>query len=124
MSENMSKKGTVKDIFVTPGCRRALLITCGLLFWQQTSGMSIILFYTEPIFKQSSTSVSTSVATIIFGVANVIMGAVSPPLINHFGYKKPLIVSAAAMILSHVSISINSHMNWFMLKFMRLQYPQ
>lgn len=62
------------------------------------------MFYTESIFKQSGISISTSVSTIMFGVANVVMGVVSPPIIYRFGYKKMLVISAAFMFAMHVSM--------------------
>lgn len=68
------------------------------------SGIGVLVFYTEPIFKLSGVSISTSVSTIIFGTVNVVMGAVSPPIINHFGYKRMLIISAVSMIVTHVSM--------------------
>lgn len=104
MTENKFQKGTLKDMFITSSGRRVTFIVWGLFFCQQMSGISVITFYTEPIFKMTGSSISSSVSAVIFSVFNVIMGAVSPLLVNHFGYKKPLIVSAALMFLAQVSI--------------------
>lgn len=104
VADNASQRGTIKDMFGTAGGRMATFIVWGLFFWQQMSGITVVTFYTEPIFKMTGSPISTSVSAIIFGVFNVIVGAVSPPVINHFGYKKPLIASAALMFVTHVSI--------------------
>lgn len=106
MTENASQKGTIKDMFTTAGGKMATFIVWGVFVFQQLSGISVLTFYTEPIFKLTGSSVSSSVSAVIFSVFNVIMGAVSPPLINHFGYKKPLIVSAGLMFITHVSTCI------------------
>lgn len=104
MTDSALQKGTIKDIFTSVAGRKATFIVWGLFFWLQMSGLSVVSFYTEPIFKLTGSPMSSSVSAIIFSVFNVIVGALSPPIIHHFGYKKPLIASAVLMSLTHVSM--------------------
>lgn len=106
ISENMLNKSSLKDIVSTTGCRRGLVITCGLLFLQQANGCICILFYAEPIFKMTGTAISSSASSVIISIVNVIIAILSPPIINHFGYKKPLIFSACGMLFSNVVLGV------------------
>lgn len=102
VAENASNKGTLKELFTSTGCRRGLVIICGLLFLQQATGCICMLFYAEPIFKLTGTAISTSASSIIVSIVNVVIGVLSPPIVNHFGYRKPLIFSACGMFFSQV----------------------
>lgn len=106
ISENMTNKSSLKDVISTRGCRRGLVITCGLLFLQQATGATIILFYAEPIFKMTGTAISASASSIIISIVNVIVAMSGPPMINHFGYKKPLIISACGMFFTHLVLGV------------------
>lgn len=106
VSENTSNKGSLKELFASRSCRRGLVIICGLLFLQQATGCICMLFYAEPIFKLTGTAMSTSASSIIVSVVNVVIGVLSPPIINHFGYRKPLLFSASGMFISQVVLGV------------------
>jgi hypothetical protein len=44
-----------------------LLIGCGLMFFQQCSGVTVIVSYLQPIFEASGSSIKPEVAAITVG---------------------------------------------------------
>lgn len=93
----MRQSGNIKDLLATRGNRTALLLSCSLASFQQLSGINVILFYGESIFRISGSNFSSSLSTIIIGVIMLFSSAVAPPFARTFGIKKCLILSAIGM---------------------------
>ncbi|XP_023013569.2 facilitated trehalose transporter Tret1 isoform X1 [Leptinotarsa decemlineata] len=85
---------------------RALCICFGLMFFQQMSGVNAVIFYLSDIFKASGTSLEPSTASIIVGVVQVIATFVSSMVVDKFGRKILLILSAAVMMISGLTLGI------------------
>lgn len=67
VDEAMKNPGSMLDIFRSKGNTRALIISAGLLAFQQLSGINVILFYNQTIFEKTGSSLNASVASIIVG---------------------------------------------------------
>ncbi|KAG8285226.1 hypothetical protein J6590_085204 [Homalodisca vitripennis] len=95
--EYEAESSSVKELFTCRGNRRALIICCTLLMLQQISGVTILLFYSEKIFRMSGSSLSSSASSIIVGAVMAGSAVICPVAVKKFGYKKPLLTSAAGM---------------------------
>lgn len=57
--------------------RKAFIITFALYFFQQFSGVNVIIFYTTDIFKMSGTKLNPQTAAILVGVFQVVTTFIS-----------------------------------------------
>ncbi|CAM6031837.1 unnamed protein product, partial [Sphagnum compactum] len=79
---------------------KPLLISLGLMFFQQMSGINAVIFYTTSIFKDAGSTIDESLCTIIVGVVNFIAVFIATVLIDRLGRKVLLYISDAAMIIT------------------------
>lgn len=80
----------------------ALVLSCGLVSFQQLSGINVILFYAETIFDMTGATLSSSISTIIVGIVLNIFAISAPLLTKRFGIKWLLIISAVGMMVFQV----------------------
>lgn len=83
---------------------RALLIICGLIFFQVFSGYYVFIFYVLFLWKEAGIRIDPFVEIIIFGMF-LYFGNFFASMIHyhiHFGVRKPLLLSTTliAMVLS------------------------
>lgn len=67
VEESMKNKGSVADIFNSSGNVKALIISAGLVAFQQLSGINVVLFYSQSIFEKAGSSLEPAIATICVG---------------------------------------------------------
>jgi len=79
---------------------RPLLISLGLMFFQQLSGINAVIFYTVSIFEKSGGSVDSNLSSIIVGLANFFATLGSNLIIDKVGRKVLLNISGFFMGLS------------------------
>ncbi|XP_046384302.1 facilitated trehalose transporter Tret1-like isoform X2 [Ischnura elegans] len=91
------------DLF-SPSNSRPLIISVGLMFFQQMSGINAVIFYTVSIFREAGTSLDENLCTIVVGVVNFMSTFVATTLIDRLGRKVLLNVSGVAMIISLVAL--------------------
>uniref|UniRef100_A0A1B6GD96 Major facilitator superfamily (MFS) profile domain-containing protein n=1 Tax=Cuerna arida TaxID=1464854 RepID=A0A1B6GD96_9HEMI len=106
VSKSMAEKARLTDLVRIRGNRKGLIISVCLLVGQQLSGINAILFYAQSIFIMSGTSLSSSVSTIICGIALFVVQGVAVPLTKPFGSKNLLIVSGAGMTVFQISLGV------------------
>lgn len=58
------------DLFKNKGNVKALIISAGLISFQQLSGINVILFYSQSIFIKTGSDLKPEIATIIVGEFN------------------------------------------------------
>lgn len=66
---------------------KPLSISLGLMFFQQFSGINAVIFYAEDIFRDSGSSIPSSVSVIIIGVVNFVATFIATVLIDRLGRK-------------------------------------
>jgi facilitated trehalose transporter len=93
--QSSSIKELMKMAYVRP-----LLISLGLMFFQQLSGINAVIFYTVSIFEKSGGSVDSNLSSIIIGLANFFATLGSNLVIDRIGRKVLLNVSGFFMALS------------------------
>lgn len=104
MDEARENKGTMLDVFKNAGNRKALIISAGLISFQQLSGINVVLFNSQTIFKNANTGLDPAQATIIVGVVQVIASGVTPVIVDRLGRKPILLVSASVMSVGLVAL--------------------
>ena len=98
-SKKLSNNSSIGDIFSKIN-RKPLLISLGLMFFQQLSGINAVIFYTTSIFKMAGTSIPGEICTIIVGVVNFVSTFIATVLIDKVGRKVLLYISAISMIVT------------------------
>lgn len=79
---------------------KPLMISLGLMFFQQLSGINAVIFYTVQIFKDAGSTIDENLCTIIVGVVNFIATFVATLLIDRLGRKILIYISNVAMIIT------------------------
>ncbi|XP_054731488.1 facilitated trehalose transporter Tret1-like isoform X1 [Anastrepha obliqua] len=97
VEESMANKGSVMDIVKSPGTRKALIISAGLIMFQQLSGINVVLFNSQSIFESADTGLDSAIASIIVGGVQVGSSALTPIIADRLGRKVILLISAFGM---------------------------
>lgn len=101
IEESMKNKANVTDLYKSKGNLKALIICCGLISFQQLSGINVILFYSQTIFAKTGSSMSPAISTILVGIVQVLASGATPLIVDRLGRKPILLVSAGGMCLAH-----------------------
>jgi SP family facilitated glucose transporter-like MFS transporter 8 len=68
-----------------PVTRKALLISTGLVSFQQLTGICVMLFYTETIFEAVGSTMSATLSSVIVGVVMFIASILIIPIMDRAG---------------------------------------
>ncbi|WP_213086935.1 sugar porter family MFS transporter [Chitinophaga agrisoli] len=93
--------GGLKEV-LQPWLRPALIITVGIFFFQQLSGVNTIIYYSPIIFKMAGIVSNTEsiLPAIIIGVVNVLSCFLSVVLLDKVGRRKLYMIGISGMIPS------------------------
>lgn len=80
-----------------------------LMMFRQFSGINALIFYADPILKSAHLKDIRLIALMTVGVAEVLMTFVSTVIVDFFGRKILLIISAVVMALSSAGLGISSY---------------
>lgn len=97
-------------ILVTP-IRRLLLISVGLMFFQQCSGINAVVFNTNEIFQNAGFAGDSSLPTVITGLVQLATGIASCVLIDKAGRRVLLMASGILLTLSSVTFGLFYYLN-------------
>jgi len=100
VDEAAANKGTLADIVKNSGNRKALIISVGLISFQQLSGINVVLFNSQSIFESTNSTLDPAVATIIIGIVQVVSSGLTPLIADRAGRKSILYVSSIGMAVS------------------------
>lgn len=67
VEESKRNKASALDLFKSKGNVKALIISSGLVSFQQLSGINVILFYSTSIFQKTGSDLEPAVASILVG---------------------------------------------------------
>lgn len=81
---------------------KAILISLGLMLFQQLSGINAVIFYTVTIFQMSGSAVNENLSTIIVGLVNFISTFIATAFIDRIGRKILLYISSVVMTVTLV----------------------
>lgn len=101
-----SREGHLKDLFVNRGLLKALIISVGLVAFQQLSGINVVLFYANTIFEESGSGIPSEVSSIIIGGVQFFSSFVTPLIVDRLGRRILFIFSAFGMLISETVLGI------------------
>src|SRR6185437_7890118 len=101
MTTESASKGRAMDVF-KPWLRIPLIITVGIFFFQQFSGVNTIIYYSPIIFKMSGivSNSGSILPAIIIGIVNVLCCLLSIFLLDRVGRRRLYIIGICGMIPS------------------------
>lgn len=89
-----------------PTNRRALLIACGLQFFQQATGFNSLMYFSSRLLLMAGFVANPNAAAVGIAVANFIGTGVAMRYIDRWGRRKLMLYTTAAMALSLALVSI------------------
>ncbi|XP_067625976.1 facilitated trehalose transporter Tret1-like isoform X2 [Eurosta solidaginis] len=104
VEEAMTSKGSFLDIIEIPGNRKALIISTGLIAFQQLSGITAVLFNSQSIFESAGGGLDPAIATIIVGCVQVGSSGLTPIIADRIGRKVILLISAFGMSIGTAAL--------------------
>ncbi|XP_049542411.1 facilitated trehalose transporter Tret1 isoform X1 [Anopheles darlingi] len=102
-AERHASKSAMLDLLKKSNLK-PLLISLGLMFFQQLSGINAVIFYTVTIFKSAGSTIDENICTIIVGCVNFIATFIATVLIDRLGRKILLYISDVAMIITLMTL--------------------
>ncbi|XP_030766943.1 facilitated trehalose transporter Tret1-like [Sitophilus oryzae] len=106
IEEAKKNESKLSDFFNCKATFKGLIISFGLMIFQQLSGVNAVLFYANDIFKRSGGSISPGASSILVGVVQVVATLCSTLLIDKAGRKILLILSDFVMCLALVALGL------------------
>ncbi|XP_019754526.2 facilitated trehalose transporter Tret1 isoform X1 [Dendroctonus ponderosae] len=114
IEESKRNKTKLFEIFKCKATYKGLIISFGLMAFQQLSGVNAVLFYTNKIFQQSGGSLSPGQCSILVGAVQVIASLITTVLIDRAGRKILLTVSSLAMSICLAALGLYFYFSNFM----------
>ncbi|XP_046382414.1 facilitated trehalose transporter Tret1-2 homolog [Ischnura elegans] len=105
---------SMKNVFETRGNRRAILITCGLMFFQQFSGIVAVLMNAESILRGSGEgepAMEASTAAMVVGAVQIVASWAVTMLVDRAGRRILLILSCALSSISLFAFGAYSYLD-------------
>ncbi|XP_044581603.1 facilitated trehalose transporter Tret1 isoform X1 [Cotesia glomerata] len=102
-SEKESSTNSVGELF-NPNHIKPLMISIGLMFFQQFSGINTVIFYSTKIFEESGSSIDKNISSIIIGVVNFVATFMATAVIDRLGRKILLYISSVVMIITLMTL--------------------
>jgi sugar porter (SP) family MFS transporter len=106
MKKNVEKSRLVnvniRDSLNSKVIRRGLLIGCGLMFFQQSSGITVMISYMQPIFDAAGSTLQPELSAIIVGAIQLVTNFLTSQLVDRLGRRILLLCSLTGICLSHV----------------------
>ncbi|KAB7497329.1 hypothetical protein Anas_10010, partial [Armadillidium nasatum] len=105
LEESRRKKATLLDLKKSY-ILKPLLMSLGLMFFEQFSGINAVLFNLALIFDRAGSKMSSNVSSIIIGVTQVLGTFVAALLMDKAGRKMLLITSSSIMTVSLAALGV------------------
>ncbi|KAL7644086.1 UNVERIFIED_CONTAM: hypothetical protein RMT77_004909 [Armadillidium vulgare] len=105
LEESRRKKATFLDLKKSY-ILKPLLMSLGLMFFEQFSGINAVLFNLALIFDRAGSKMSSNVSSIIIGVTQILGTFVAALLMDKAGRKMLLITSSSIMTVSLAALGV------------------
>lgn len=99
----MTQGFACRDLF-QPGIYRPMLITFGLMFFTQMTGINVVIFYSSDIFAKSGYAENPVIPTIVIGAVLVVATLISCFLMDVAGRRVLLLISGVFMTASTTTL--------------------
>ncbi|XP_072397531.1 facilitated trehalose transporter Tret1-like isoform X1 [Diabrotica undecimpunctata] len=104
-ASNQNAQGAL-EVFKDAGSRKALIITVGLMFTSQCSGVNSVISYLDTIFKASGSTLPLYFLTNSVGVIQVAGNCISVSLIEKLGRKILILTSAVGVLITEITLAV------------------
>ncbi|PWN49661.1 sugar transporter [Violaceomyces palustris] len=111
-SKGIEAKGKLKALLTERGNRKALILACGLQFFQQVRmvGFNSLMYFSSRLLLMAGFTSNPNAAAIGIAVANCVGTAIAMRYIDSWGRRKLLLWTTAAMALSLVLLGFSFKM--------------
>ena len=102
-------RGKTTSLFVllkSKATKKSFVISYGLMFFQQLSGVNVVIFYASTIFNQTGSGMDDSYSVIIIGVIQVLAVFISTLVVDRLGRRILLMASAIFMCLTTLALGV------------------
>lgn len=106
LEESRKNKVSFLTALKSKACKKAIIISYGLMLFQQLSGVNAIIFYAGSIFASGGGSLQSDVASIIVGAMQVVAVFVSTLIVDRLGRRLLLSISIVAMFLCTLILGV------------------
>nr|XP_050859152.1 facilitated trehalose transporter Tret1-like [Vespula vulgaris] len=110
IEETNNHKVSFLILLKTKACKKAILISYGLMGFQQFSGINALTFYIGPIFETAGGSVGPKEAAVVISVIGITMIFISTLIVDRLGRKILLTISIIFMCLSLLALGIHFYL--------------
>ncbi|XP_029710984.1 facilitated trehalose transporter Tret1-like [Aedes albopictus] len=104
-AKSRSDKITILQCLQQRATIKALIISLGLMFFQQLSGINAVIFYATTIFDDANTGLEASTATIIIGIIQMVATLLATLIVDRVGRQILLLASDFFMALSTIALA-------------------
>uniref|UniRef100_A0A1B6MT94 Major facilitator superfamily (MFS) profile domain-containing protein n=1 Tax=Graphocephala atropunctata TaxID=36148 RepID=A0A1B6MT94_9HEMI len=101
LEKSSDNQASISDVFTRKSALRGLLISLGLMAFQQLSGVNAVIFYANAIFRDAGSTLSPSISAIVVGIVQVLVTYASSLLVDKAGRRILLLISAVVMAICH-----------------------
>lgn len=106
VEEDMEKKGRFIDIFTSKAMRRATTIISALALFQRSTGISPILAFSTITLPETGGGLNREAYMLIFSILLVVVNYLVSPLVDSWGRRNLLLVSAISTSIVHLTVGI------------------
>lgn len=106
VEESRQFQGTFKDLIKSDVVRKGLIISCGLLLCQPTTGFTTVLAYMQPIFEVNKEFISPEYSVLVVGVCPLLANIFSTFIVEKLGRKILLFISSIGAAICLLALAI------------------
>lgn len=99
INKSAQASSSVMELITRKATIKGLIVSLGLMLFQQLSGVNAVIFYSVAIFEAAGSTLHPSIATIIIGVVQVLVTYTSTLLVDRAGRRILLLISDAVMAI-------------------------
>lgn len=97
VEEMTSTEVSYKDLFRTVAGRKSLIISLGLMIFQQLSGINVVMFHSSAVFQSTGSVLTPISSAIVLAIVQIAGTLVSTSVVDRVGRKLLLYVSHVGM---------------------------
>ncbi|XP_017770928.1 PREDICTED: facilitated trehalose transporter Tret1-like [Nicrophorus vespilloides] len=101
-----TSQSRMTDLFHKRSLIKCLLITIGLVTFQQFSGVNAILFYLQTVFLETGSELEPEISSIVVAVVQFTSSTITPFLVDRLGRKFLLYVSGIGTLISLITLGL------------------
>lgn len=108
LKKNNDQKGRFKEL-MQPWLRNALIISIGIMFFQQFVGINTVIYYSPKIFLMAGfdSTISAIGASVGIGIVNLLFTLISVNFVDRLGRRKLYFLGLSGIVISLLLLSLS-----------------